>query len=434
MKLFRVVFPIALALLSIPAASAFCGFYVSKADTALYNEASKVVLVRNGDQTTLTMANDYKGDPREFAVVIPVPTVIRRSQIAIGDAAVIDHLDAWSAPRLVEYHDPDPCARYDYDEGLVLGARSAPRSAANAESAADIRARALGVTIEATYQVGEYEILVLSAEQSDGLTIWLTENGYRLPAGAESVLGSYIRQEMKFFVAKVNLGTQAFSGFRTLRPLRVSYQSPRFMLPIRLGMVNAHGPQELFVFALTSKGRVESTNYRTIPLPSNVNIPEYVEKDFSSFYKATFSNTLLKYDNRAIITEYGWDASWCDPCAADPLKPDELATLGVPSGVQPYVTRLHVRYDNAHFPEDLVFQETGDRSNFQGRYILQRPFKGPFTCDASTYQGQVKARQETEAQTLANLTGWGLEGIRSRMGLVPAEPAGDSFWNWRYWW
>ena len=56
---------------------------------------------------------------------------------------------------------------------------------------------------------------------------------------------------MRFFVARVNLKEQAKLGFTYLRPLQVAYESPKFMLPIRLGTVNANGPQELFVFALT---------------------------------------------------------------------------------------------------------------------------------------------------------------------------------------
>jgi hypothetical protein len=59
---------------------AFCGFYVAKADTSLFNRASQVVLARDGDRTVLTMASDFKGEPKEFAVVIPVPTFITREQ------------------------------------------------------------------------------------------------------------------------------------------------------------------------------------------------------------------------------------------------------------------------------------------------------------------------------------------------------------------
>src|SRR5207248_5172519 len=58
-----------------PAVLAFCGFYVAKADSKLFNQASQVVLVRHEDKTVLTMANDFKGDPKEFAIVVPVPTV-----------------------------------------------------------------------------------------------------------------------------------------------------------------------------------------------------------------------------------------------------------------------------------------------------------------------------------------------------------------------
>ena len=93
-------------------AAAFCGFYVARADTGLFNKASQVVLVRDGDRTVLTMASDFRGDPKEFAVVVPVPTVIERDQIHVANKALIDHLDAYTSPRLVEYFDPDPCAVY----------------------------------------------------------------------------------------------------------------------------------------------------------------------------------------------------------------------------------------------------------------------------------------------------------------------------------
>src|SRR5262245_54467443 len=96
-------------LLSAAPAHAFCGFYVAKADAKLFNKASKVVVARKGERTAVTMASDYQGDLKEFALVIPVPTVVGRDQIKIVEAAWVDHLDAYSAPRLVEYFDPDPC-------------------------------------------------------------------------------------------------------------------------------------------------------------------------------------------------------------------------------------------------------------------------------------------------------------------------------------
>ena len=41
--------------LTAPSALAFCGFYVAKADTKLFNQASQVVLVRSEGKTVITM-------------------------------------------------------------------------------------------------------------------------------------------------------------------------------------------------------------------------------------------------------------------------------------------------------------------------------------------------------------------------------------------
>ena len=109
----RGVFPLAFVLvimaLLVTTADAFCGFYVAKADTKLFNQASKVAIARHDNKTVLTMANDYQGDPKEFALVVPVPTVLERDQIHVTEPVIIDHLDAYTAPRLVEYFDRDPC-------------------------------------------------------------------------------------------------------------------------------------------------------------------------------------------------------------------------------------------------------------------------------------------------------------------------------------
>ena len=126
------------------AAHAFCGFYVAKADAKLFNKSSKVVLSRDGQTTAITMASDYQGEPKEFAVVIPVPTFIERKQIGVVDTKTIDHLDGYTAPRLVEYHDGDPCAPILMPMVLRGGAQAAPSSTAEANRR-DYR----GVTVEA---------------------------------------------------------------------------------------------------------------------------------------------------------------------------------------------------------------------------------------------------------------------------------------------
>ena len=134
------------AAVSTPTVLAFCGFYVAKVDAQLFNRASQVVLSRDEDQTVLTMANDYRGEPKEFAIVIPVPTVLERGQIRVADRALIEHLDAYTSPRLVEYFDENPCALRPMPAAPMSAVR---KDAAAAGGGVAERAKSLGVTIEA---------------------------------------------------------------------------------------------------------------------------------------------------------------------------------------------------------------------------------------------------------------------------------------------
>jgi len=418
-------------------AHAFCGFYVGKADANLFNDASQVVMVRDGDRTTITMRNQYEGDLKEFAMVVPVPQVLPEDSIKVVDDVLFQRIDAYSAPRLAEYYDANPC---DALRARKSAAERLPQSLAMDAAVGKVE-EDRGVTVEATYTIGEYDVVILSAKESDGLETWLRENDYRIPEGAAEALAPYIRQGLKFFVAKVNLAEQAKTGSTYLRPMQFSFRTEKFMLPIRLGMLNARGPQDLVLWVLTRTGRVEATNYRTVRLPANLDIPTYVKGDFRTFYKALFGEQAKREGHRVVFTEYVWNMSWCDPCAANPLTPAELHGLGVDWGTaggrrapraQPVMlTRLHLRYTAATFPEDLVFQETKDRANYQARYVLRHPAKvAPDACPAAgPYLDRVAERREREASVLATLTGWDVDAIRERMGSVPRQRP----W-WEEWW
>ncbi|MEO8891248.1 MAG: DUF2330 domain-containing protein, partial [Coleofasciculaceae cyanobacterium] len=139
---------------------------------------------------------------------------------------------------------------------------------------------------------------------------------------------------------------------------------------------------------------------------------------------------------KVAFREYAWDMASCDPCSAEPLNPEELKKAGVfwlnpnaPNNV--FITRLHVRYTRDKFPEDLVFQETSNRQQFQGRYILRHPFTGEMKCDAArSYKQSLNQRLERESQTLAKLTGWQIQDIRKKTNV---DQVGDVPW-WRNIW
>ena len=401
-------------LLATGEALSFCGFYVAKAGAKMFNNKSEVILVRDGTKSVITMSNDFKGDVKDFAMVIPVPEILRERDIRIVERSVFDQLDAYSAPRLVEYYDPSPCNQYLYKKEFksLKPAAFRNQSMMNMEVVEDD----LGVTIEAQYTVGEYDILILSAKESDGLKTWLTTNGYEIPAKAEKVLEPYIKSNMKFFVVKVNLEKQEQMNTDFLRPIQITFNSPKFMLPIRLGMANSTGEQDMIVYAFTKNGRVEAANYRTVEMPTARKIPTFIKQKFEQFYFDAFEKAYANEGKKSVFLEYAWNVtpSWggvkCDPCVGPPPLTNQLMQAGVDwasTGEQVYFSRLHVRYTESKFPQDLQFVVTPNKTNYQARYILTHPARGPYDCDnGKAYEENLKLRRNLELSELEILTDW----------------------------
>ncbi|MBP6312452.1 MAG: DUF2330 domain-containing protein [Flavobacteriales bacterium] len=415
-------------------ASAFCGFYVAKADATLFNDRSEVILVRDGQRTIITMSNDFKGNVKDFAMVIPVPTVLQRNDIRIVERRVFGALDAYSAPRLVEYWDDNPCQRWEYAESEMMLDAAPTTSKRMSGNLREKAAKDYGVTIEAQYSVGEYDILILGAKESNGLKQWLLDNGYKIPTTAHDVLDPYIKSGLKFFVVKVDLERMQQSGFEFLRPIQVAFESEKFMLPIRLGMANSSGVQDMIVYAFTRTGRVECVNYRTVKVPSDRNIPLFTKEKFGPFYKDLFDRNWKQEGMNAIALEYAWNVtpSWggmkCDPCVGPPPMPAEFAEAGVDwaspqgGGGQVFFTRLHVRYGREKFPQDLFFQVTPNTENFQARYILTHPATGDLSCSAGQdYLETLFYKRTREMDELYALTGWDLSNDRKYMEEVKGK-------------
>jgi Na+-translocating ferredoxin:NAD+ oxidoreductase RnfD subunit len=407
-------------------AAAFCGFYVSKADGTLKNKTSQVILVRDGNRNVITMYNDFKGNLKDFAMVVPVPVVLQKKDIKVVDQQIFNTLNEYSKPKLVEYFDENPCepkVYYDMNANVQM---SPPSVSIKAKNESEIKRST--VRIEAKYLVGEYDILILSATESAGLKTWLDENGYKIPAGAEEVLEPYIKSNLKFFVVKVNEEEKKKLPGDFLRPIQISFISPKFMLPIRLGMANAEGDQDMIVYAFTKKGRVEAVNYRTVSVPSSKNVPLFVKDNFGNFYANLFQHQWVKEGKSVAMLEYAWDVSpqnfmKCDPCVATAPSVQDLVQAGVwwvnrnwndysdvgtddDYSNKVYFTRLHVRYNREKFPQDLVFQITPNTENYQARYIITHPATGSFNCEAGKkYLKELKQRRTDEMEMLTYLTG-----------------------------
>jgi len=388
-------------------AEAFCGFFVSGADQALYNRASHVVLLRKGQRTVMTMSNDYKGPVEDFAMVVPVPVVLKKAQVKTLRSDVFRHVDELTAPRLVEYWEQDPCGGGGY--GFGRGRMMKPSAKAAMGAGAAVDDAKYGVKVEARFTSGEYEVVILSAEESGGLERWLLDNKYKIPSGAAAALAPYVRDQMKFFVARVNVKKVKFDAQQRalLSPLQFSFEAQELRLPVRLGLLNAEDKQDLIVYLLHPSKRFEVANYPNVTIPTNLEVVNGVKKTFGAFYAELFDRTLAKAGGKAVVTEYAWDTGSCDPCPGPPLDESDLETLGAArvggSDTGSWVvTRLHARYDKQALGEDLVFRfappleggraerddgggpiagKRGSENNFQGRYIIRHYWAKKPTCD-----------------------------------------------------
>jgi hypothetical protein len=385
-------------------AEAFCGFYVSSAGGQLFNDATMVALMRDGTRTVLSMQNNYRGPPSDFAMVVPVPVVLQKENVRTLPKAAFERLDALASPRLVQL-----CV-----DGELMSARlGAGMAKGAARGGGEALPRDLGVTVEAKFEVNEYEVVILSAKDALGLDIWLRENKYQIPANAEPLLRPYVQNASKFFVAKVNVKKVKFvNGQAVLSPLRFHYDSEKFELPVRLGLVNSAGEQDLIVHVI-AKHRYEVANRKNVFVPSNLDVKVAVEPRFGAFYSELVKRTFEKHAGAA-VTEFAWQGAMpppqvmvdqgiygvtCDPCPPPHPMDDPLTRLlgadvipGVKgdSGVAKWaaettLTRLHLRYTKDSLTDDLVFQQAepmeggvpgvegvraAKKNRFQGRYVM----------------------------------------------------------------
>ncbi len=503
-------------LLSIPTAThAFCGFYVSGSNKKMFNDATQVVLMRSGTRTVLSMQNDYRGPLEDFAMVIPVPVVLKPTDVKVVPKAVFDRLDSLGSPRLVEYWEQDPCPRpepprprpvykkspapsrayenapmakdsggdeedekprsrptqrpavppilasfsaspttvtanvptpitwsfayanepwptptctIDHNVGRVYPNASAKLTldatsdvkltCANSAGKSEKSLRISAVKIEAKFDVAEYQIVILSATEAAGLQEWLKLNSYKIPDGAEPLLRPYVEAGSKFFVARVNPSkVQMVDGHVALSPLRFHYDSEDFSLPIRLGMANSSGKQDLIVNIISPDKRYEVANYKNVFIPTNIDVKNSVKERFAEFYAALFDKT-VESNPGAVVTEYAWAAQpravqqgiygvTCDPCPTVIPIDGDMVQLGadvIGQGVEKggyTLTRLHARYGPKDMKDDLRFREAkpvaggremwskqgleygavpAPQNNFQARYAIRHWWTGPVNC------------------------------------------------------
>jgi len=284
---------------------------------------------------------------------MPVPTIIAEDEIKTLDPDIFARLDGYTAPR----HVNDAGCTYPYD--------ASASSSDDTGSVSDDGGG--GVDVEAEYLIGEYYIVILSAEESGELFTWLNEKGYYMAEGAEERLQEYIDAGSYFLAAKVS-GDAAVASGEPLSPLQVSYESEIFSIPIRLATMNSPGEQDMVIYALTDKsgtkdaGQVGLANYAEFDVPNKCIWGEAATEDFSEFYEETFTEAWEAVGEGAWTMEYAGTWNDCSPCSGVSITPKDLIDLGFHRSIGDsahHLTRLRMRYTPEQAIEDLVLYGSG---------------------------------------------------------------------------
>ena len=378
------LFAIALVFGKVPSAWAFPGLYVGGANAELYNHTAQVAIARDGKHTTLTMRNDYEGSVADLALVITVPANTQSEQVRVVDTRPLNALIGAGSPAL--RHDPLGCIGSSC-LGFTPCFRTFrivdPYYATYFEFGPEHVAYPIFESLLSRTMTGEYDdIAVLNAQESQDIRAWLQDQGYQISSDIQTALKPYIRQGMSFVVAQVNIPAFEQGQIYYLPPLQITYSSPQLMLPIRLGRFNAKAVQDLQLSLLTPAGRTEVSNYRTVPIPNEALLPEFVEDNFDAVYQAIIQKSYERSGRNTVFL--GFSSLVVDSCQESPCWRRELANtpnlraVGASwlppiadqfdPGANVFVTGLHVHSGLDDFPEDLFFDVTQNQQRFEVKY------------------------------------------------------------------
>jgi hypothetical protein len=351
-------------------AGAFCGVYVGSPGDTMTNRASEVVLARDNGRTTLSLVMDFTGNANDFALLLPVPVVLGPEDVHSVDFQLLDWIAAYSTPRFVEYECEsmyETQGPYGVGCGGTLGCDGGYATGAFAP----YYDTGTGVTVTSEFSEYGYDFVVLDAEQSDGLVLWLDENGYAVPDGGEAILQEYIDSGTFFLAAKIDMRRVERRG-EWLPPIQFVYPSSQLQLPIRIGTISAEGAQDVVMYVLSDidKGEVGIANYPELEVDTECMARDVDAGDFGSWYSGRIDAAIEK-DGAGWVKEYSWDLEpssdtatmgyHCDPCTASPAAPTQdgsFRAFGLDS-MSAHLTRIRMRYTPEQATEDLVLYESG---------------------------------------------------------------------------
>lgn len=203
-----------MVLLFVPGMVRADGMVISKPMKIISETGQRAVIWHEGGTETLILSTSFKGDPEEFAWIIPVPA---RPDVSAGKDELFTALDDYVRPR--------------YDDRVAV-----PLMGISGLSVRD--SYTPSVNVLQTKKVDIYDIAVLEANDAGALSKWLTDNGYEYPANRDLLLKHYINKKWFFVAAKVSAEAVGYTGSSLATghatPLSITFASEHIVYPLKI--------------------------------------------------------------------------------------------------------------------------------------------------------------------------------------------------------
>ncbi len=215
------------------------GCFFARSDMA-EPEQRAAILFADGLEDLIIQVQ-FDGAVDDFAWLVPLPS---KPEVSVVEQELFDELRTYVFERS-KWKVYTEQKRYSGTFGGSRGFSADPR----------------GVTVHERRKVGVYDVAILSADSVDDLTAWCTGHGYRIPAGAEAVLQSYVDREWVFTAMRIHPNEEEKSSrleaLRTghIQAMRFQFATQEAIYPLRISSIN-RGATDVLVYVIAEEALI----------------------------------------------------------------------------------------------------------------------------------------------------------------------------------
>lgn len=325
------------AVSSTTSSAAFPGIAVSVTSTPPKISTTELVVMEHAGFSIVTLAVDYQGPIQRFALLVPVPRDVERTQLKTVKHEFIARLEQMTAPRVFEFWEHDPCSPGEpvqaWEEKVTVKNRGfltpdvMPPRDDHYPVSNELSIPAAPVFKEAE---DEFRYQLMRPASSARLRSWLEGKGYRIASGALEPLFEVLDSEAQLLIAEVEVDRAELVGGDRLRLGGIRYwtRRPLSSVFLSLGGENRADRHDLFVYALHRHQRYQAGNMPNVFAPTNLRVAVDVGARVGPLYNTLFERLLGKNPG-AVVTEFVGPSDGCgEPCSNAPLELRELLTFG----------------------------------------------------------------------------------------------------------